>query len=78
MYGMACNFNTFLLACILDKLSLLVWLQTDDGAKGKNRPKMIAGLLSGEKEKPADVISYASGKDFDEAREKILRQINGD
>jgi hypothetical protein len=35
-------------------------------------------LLSGEQEKQTDVVSYASGKDFDEAREKILRQINGD
>jgi len=75
---MACDFDTFLKACILDKLSVLVWLQTDDGAKGKNRPKMIAALLSGEQEKQTEVVSYASGKDFDEAREKILRQINGD
>lgn len=77
MLNIECGFDTYLIASIFDKINLLVWMQSDDGAKGRNRPNPIASVLAGEKDKPKEVIGYASGKDFDEAREEILRQING-
>lgn len=56
---------------IIDRLDLLMWAKTKDGAKGINRPKSI---LSGLNEEDADKIStYASGEDFEKARQKILK-----
>lgn len=76
---MSCDIDTYLAACIYDKLSLLCWLQTDDAAKGRNRPKPIAGIISGmEKEKKREIQSYASGKDFDKAWKELTRKNNGD
>lgn len=57
-------------------MSLLVWMQSDDAVKGINRPKQVASfLLKGYEGLQSDVTAYASGKDFDEARNEILRQI---
>lgn len=56
---------------IIDRLDLLMWSKTKDGVKGINRPKSI---LSGLNEEDADKIStYASGEDFEKARQKILK-----
>lgn len=56
---------------IIDRLDLLMWSKTKDGVKGINRPKSI---LSGLNEENADKIStYASGEDFEKARQKILK-----
>ena len=43
--NMTVPIDTMLLACIVDRLSILIWQRTKDGAKNKNRPKMIADAL---------------------------------
>ena len=77
--GLSYSTEALLLAGIYDRLSVLVWQQTKDGRTGRNKPTMIEPLLrnAGNKQK-SDIRSFASGKEFEEARERILRQINGD
>lgn len=72
--------DTFLLASIYDKMSLLAWLQTDDARKGRNRPKQISSFFMEQQKTNAqkDVVSFASGKDFDKAWEDLMRNNNGD
>lgn len=51
-----------LLARVLDEISLLVWFNSEDGAKGKNRPKsVLATLLSNE---TPECDGVATGDDF--------------
>jgi hypothetical protein len=69
--GMACDFETYLLACLYDKVSVLIWLQTDDGAKGRNRPKPISDIVAGTKQREKEVVGFASGKDFDKAWKEL-------
>lgn len=60
-----------LLAAIADRLGLLVWLQTKDGQKGRNRPKSILSELMKEtEEKPQ---SFETPEDFEAERARILR-----
>lgn len=60
-----------LLAAIADRLSLLVWFQTKDGQKGRNRPKSILSELMKEtEEKP---LTFASPEAFEAERARILR-----
>lgn len=47
MNKMAYPLETMLLASAVDKLSLLLWAKTKDGAKNRNRPKMIIEATSG-------------------------------
>lgn len=42
------DIQTALLAHIADAVRMLVWMQSDDGLKGRNRPQSIAALLLGE------------------------------
>lgn len=67
--------DTLLLAGISDRLSTLVWFQTEDGQEGKNRPKPLVELLTGKQsENDDDVIVFDSGEDF----LKIRNQLIGD
>lgn len=60
-----------LLAAIADRLGLLVWFQTKDGQKGRNRPKSILSELMKEtEEKPQ---SFETPEDFEAERARILR-----
>ena len=69
--------NTMLQAGILDRLSILIWQQTDDAQTGKNRPASIVDLLTGNAQEP-ETVSFASGKEFEETRNKILKGVEAD
>lgn len=58
-----------LMSAMVDRLSMLLWLQTKDGAKGKNMPPLILK----KKEEKDEIVGYESGFDFEIARQKILR-----
>jgi|SRR5699024_527481 len=66
--------DTLLLAGISDRVNTLIWFQTKDGQKGKNRPASIADmLLNGESEPQKDVVVFNSGEDFAEKRQRLLK-----
>jgi len=46
--GLKAPLSTFLMASAVDRLSLLFWAETEDGAKNQNRPPSIAAALNGE------------------------------
>lgn len=58
------NTEEMLLAIIADRLGTLVWFNSEDGAKRRNRPKSILSALIGEEEKK-EVQAFDSGKDFE-------------
>lgn len=71
--GQTIALGTLLLAGISDRLSTLVWFQTEDGQKGVNRPTSITSILLGKKdEKDDEIVAYETGKDFEIARKKLL------
>lgn len=70
------SIDTLLLSRISDSLSMLVWFQTEDGQKGKNRPTPLVDLFTkdtGNQEKENDVVVFNSGKDFAEVRQKLIQ-----
>lgn len=72
--GQSVSMETLLLAGISDRLSTLVWFQTEDGQKGKNRPPSLVNMLTNKEEKSdKDVISFSSGKDFIKVRKRLLK-----
>ena len=73
MTGMPCTSETLLLAMAVDRLSLLFWSKTEDGQKNRNRPESIYMRILGLNEKPENnVVAFASGSDFETARQRIL------
>lgn len=71
MTGSKLPMDTLLLSAITDMFRLLLWAKTKEGSKGINRPKSILSSLY---EKKSDkVTSYSSGKDFEKARQRLLK-----
>lgn len=73
--------ETMLLASIVDKLSLSLWLQTKDGQKGVNRPTSIAEMLTKnnkEERDERDYLVFESGEDFENYRKALLAKTGGE
>lgn len=71
--GQVVPIERLLLAGISDRLSTLVWFQTEDGQKGKNRPIMLADVMTNNKAKSEkEVITFNSGEDFTKVRNRLL------
>ncbi len=74
--GQTIPFDTLLMAGIADRLSILVWAQTKDGQRGKNRPPMMVDALTKKEPKETDVVAFSSGEDFEEARNNLIGKIS--
>lgn len=66
--------ETLLLAGISDKLSMLIWFNTKDGQKNKNRPLSILETLNVNDSKPQqkNEVVFNSGEDFEKTRQRLL------
>lgn len=73
MSGQKIDTSLLLLAGIFDHTALLLWAQTKDGQKGRNRPKSL--LQSFTKEKSKDITGYRTAEEFEKTRKKILKEI---
>ncbi len=62
--------NILLLSGIVDRLNLLLWSKTKDGLKGINKPKSILDELYN---KESDISAFASGKEFEEERNRLIK-----
>lgn len=71
MVGQTVKTDTMLRASILDRLSILVWHNTEDGQNGINPPKSVLSDLLGQKTE-TDNLSFDSGADFDAYRESLI------
>ena len=71
MSGQTVKTETMLSASILDRLSILVWHNTEDGQNGINPPHSILNDLLGHKVE-RDNMSFDSGADFDAYRESLI------
>ena len=57
---------------IADGTRTTAWLQSEDGATGKNRPKSLLGMILGDgKEKSKEIQTFDSGEDFDREWAKL-------
>lgn len=75
MSGQLVSMETLLLAGISDRLSVLLWRQTLDGQKGRNRPTMVLDTLTIKRIKETDVIVFSSGEDYESTRNEMLKNI---
>ena len=71
MASQTVNTDTMLRASILDRLSILVWHNTEDGQNGINPPQSVLNDLLGHKVE-RDNLSFDSGADFDAYRESLI------
>ena len=78
MAGTKLDVRNMLLAVIADRLTWLCWAKTEDGTKGHNPPKSILETLYGDNSQNDDLMTFDTGKDFEEERNKILSMMKGE
>ena len=71
MGGQRATTDIVLMAAMVDRLSLLVWAQSKDATKGKNRPKSIMEALDPQ-EVESETVNFESGEDFMKQRQSLL------
>lgn len=69
------SIETMLLAGISDKLGILLWAQTKDGQKGKNRPISILEKVLNLPKKRKEEVAFASGEEFESTRNQLLQNL---
>ena len=62
------------MALIVDDLNTLLWMQTQDGRKGRRRPKSIFKLLNGEADR-SEIRTFRTPEEFEAARRR--KQLEG-
>lgn len=73
--GAKANNELLLLAHAVDRLSILVWQNTKDGQKGKNRPKSIAdAIINGDNIKHIKTSGYDTPDAFMAAYQTIIER----
>lgn len=60
-----------LLAAGVDSLNTLVWQNSKDGAKGRNKPKSILEIITGN-DKEEKVVAFSSAEEFEKRRKELL------
>lgn len=73
--GMKVPLDLVLSAAAVDRLSLLVWAQSSDAEKGRNRPESLVSELLGEGKRGGDICAFSSGDEFDAARKKMTEGV---
>ena len=72
--GMKIPVETTIAAMTYDAVSMLVWMNSDDGRRNRNRPKSLVKTLTEEPE-PKGFKSFRNGSDFLKTRNQLLDKI---
>lgn len=58
------TFDRLLMSQILDSLNILIWQNTKDGHRGRNKPKSLYKELTKKKEKKEELEVFAEADDY--------------
>lgn len=74
--GRRLDTRTTLMAAAVDRLATLVWMQTKDGAKNRNRPESILARLAGAgtEEREENTLLFETPAAFEAARRSIIEE----
>lgn len=72
MSGLNAAPEVILNAAIADRTGMLVWMQSKDGAKNRNRPTSILDKILNPEKKKEDVTAFATGQDFEDEWNRLL------
>lgn len=77
MSGLHAAPDTILTSAIADRIGLLVWMQSKNGAKNRNRPASILDKILNPEKKKEDVTTFATGQDFEDEWNRLLGKEGG-
>jgi len=71
--GQRIPMNSILLSGIADRISIIAWMLSEDGRKGRNRPTSIYEALT-QKEPEKNHQVYRSVDDFEAAHQRAMKK----
>lgn len=72
--GSAVSTSELMQAAMIDRLSVLVWGQTKDAQKGRNKPQMLVELLTKQQTASNSSIAvYDTPEAFEAARQRAMK-----
>lgn len=77
MSGEKITISQLLAAMTVDKLANLVWMQSQDGVKGRNKPVSVVEQLRGSASKPSEIHGFDSPEEFQKAWQSAGGDLNG-
>lgn len=75
--GERLSISQLLAAMTVDKLANLVWMQSKDGVKGRNKPVSVVEQLRGSASKPSEIHGFDSPEEFQKAWQETGGDLNG-
>lgn len=75
--GMKLNRTEILLAAGVDRLNLLLWLNSDEGRRGENRPVSILDKLMGDTTDDKQTEGFETAEEFEDEWERITGVRHG-
>ena len=63
--GMKLTRIEMLTAAAVDRLSMLLWINSEDGRKGENRPASVLASLMGEEQEEKPVEGFETAEEFE-------------
>lgn len=74
--GERLSISQLLAAMTVDKLANLVWMQSKDGVKGRNKPVSVVEQLRGSASKPSEIHGFDSPEEFQKAWQSAGGDLN--
>lgn len=71
LMGAKASKTDLLLAAMVDRLSMLLWMKSEDGKNGTNRPPSILSVILGTEQEDKAVEAFESDQDFEAAWTQI-------
>lgn len=73
--GLTIPISVMMMASIADSVNTLVWFNSEDGHKNRNRPKSIVeSLLNPNKEETEEIETFDTPEEFETYKREILRK----
>lgn len=69
--------SELLLAAAVDRLSMLLWAQTEDGRNGVNRPQSVFSVIQGAEKKDGPVEAFETAAAFEAEWARITGVSHG-
>lgn len=73
--GIEVSDDYLLKSLIYDRLNLLLWIQTEDGSKGRNKPVSLYDSLTANMYKSDKGDGFNSIEEFEDKRNELLTSI---
>lgn len=77
LMGAKASKTDLLLAAAVDRLSMLLWMNSEDGKNGTNRPPSILSVILGTEQEDKAVEAFESDQDFEAAWTQITGVAHG-